>query len=323
MVHAEHVTVCRSSMVVRWARTRHGPAAGTGRSPTRPSRPAGRRDRGGSSSSTAVTPRPRRGSPSRRPRPVPPPRRRAAHGGRADGPPRTTARRTRGAHQPDDVEVPLAGGWAKPLPVRVVATPGSPRLLADPGPPQDVGVAGLVEEGFQVGGSVGDDRRRDGGEHRLVDPPRVVVGAQQERRDRCQQHRAAHPRRPVRAEVADDLADAHREPDQAHRTQSIAARSSDGSRSSSTDPEEHRPGPDLSAANGTSAARRPRRPAGQPDGRATAPVARRRLFATTWCGPRPRSGRRPPSTPGTRNRRARIRSLQLPFLRRVLASTRR
>jgi hypothetical protein len=59
-----------------------------------------------------------------------------------------------------------------------------PRLVADPGPAEDVDVVGVVEEVLEVGRPVRDDRGLETVEDRLLDTVGVVVGLEQKRGNR-------------------------------------------------------------------------------------------------------------------------------------------
>ena len=91
---------------------------------------------------------------------------------------------------------------------------GPPRLLADPVRCELVDVVEIVEEVLEVGVAVLDDRGLDALEHLTVDALGIVVGLEQERRNRAEQHGLAHPRGAVLAEVTGDLPGAHREADE-------------------------------------------------------------------------------------------------------------
>ena len=92
-------------------------------------------------------------------------------------------------------------------------------LVADPFWGELVGVVEVVEEVLEVGVAVLDDRRLDALEDLAVDALGVIVGLQQEGRDHPQQRGLAHASRAVAAEVASDLARAHRETHQQHIVQ--------------------------------------------------------------------------------------------------------
>ena len=81
-------------------------------------------------------------------------------------------------------------------------------------PRVDVHVVEVLQEPLEPGQSVGGRRSGEPVEQRRRRPDRVVVGLQEERRDRGDQHRFADPCGAVGAQVAGDLTGAHRMPDQ-------------------------------------------------------------------------------------------------------------
>src|SRR5229473_2576893 len=91
-----------------------------------------------------------------------------------------------------------------------------PGLVADPRRAQHVDVVEVVQEVLEVGRPVRDDGGLDAVEHGLVHPVGVVARLEQERRDGAHQRGLGHPGGPVGAQVAGDLAGAHREPGQHH-----------------------------------------------------------------------------------------------------------
>src|SRR6266849_10404178 len=89
-----------------------------------------------------------------------------------------------------------------------------PGLVADPVRCELVDVVEVVEEILEVGVAVLDDRGLDVLENLTVDALWVVLGLEQEGRNRTEQNRLAYAGGAVLAEITGDLTRAHREADE-------------------------------------------------------------------------------------------------------------